>query len=146
MSRCGWPLVTASGVGLLTPTEALEVLRGEVHGWGLRPPLWSEPRAKNIAPGMPRPSELRPNVVRDIPGDEERDDVAEEYVEAVGGTLVPVAVVVTVMEAKAVELLVVLEDLVAVVSVVVVCEGSVVLQEFGEMIDIVPLFVFLVVS
>lgn len=52
--------------------------REEGHGWGLRMPFCSGRRAKKIAPGMPRPSELSPNVVRDTPGEEERDDVADE--------------------------------------------------------------------
>lgn len=72
-------LTTESGVGLLTPTDDVEVLLEAGVGWGLRPLLrWSDPMAKNMAPGMPRPSELRPKVVRDIPGEEEREEVVEE--------------------------------------------------------------------
>lgn len=59
-------------------TEEAEVPREEGHGWGLRMPFCSGRSAKKIAPGMPRPSELSPNVVRDTPGEEERDDVADE--------------------------------------------------------------------
>lgn len=74
----GWLAVTGSGVWLCVPEEELEARREETPGWGLLAPRCSGPMAKKIAPGMPRPSELRPKVVREMPGEEEREEGVEE--------------------------------------------------------------------
>lgn len=60
------------------PEEEVEARLEETPCWGLRAPRCSGLRAKKIAPGMPRPSELRPNVVREMPGEEEREEGVEE--------------------------------------------------------------------
>ena len=82
----------------------MEARLDETPSWGLRAPRCSGLRAKKMVPGIPRPSELRPNVVREMPGEEEREEGVEEYVEGEGGTCTPEVVEVTVMAAKAVVL------------------------------------------
>lgn len=73
-----WPPVDGSGVWLCVPEEEVEARLEETPSWGLRAPRCSGLSAKKIAPGMPRPSELRPKVVREMPGEEEREEGVEE--------------------------------------------------------------------